>query len=115
MSTTPISVEEARQHGIPLPTLLKASINAVAKKKKSTTQRTRAKRPAQPEKYTVAQAFDYFYGPHSSDEHDTLNDERALRAVAFLLTYCSQQGNQLLDGNAANGLARVVEFCAARR
>jgi hypothetical protein len=66
------------------------------------------------EKYSVEQAFDYFYGPTSSDAHDKLNQERAIRAVAFLLTYCSEHGNRSLDGFAANGLARILELSATR-
>jgi hypothetical protein len=66
------------------------------------------------EKYTLAEAFDYFQGPSDREQHDRLNVERGLRSVAFLLTWCSDIGNQPVDGNAANGLARILELCADR-
>ena len=65
-------------------------------------------------RYTIRQAFDFFYGPDNRERHRQFNDERALRAVAFLLTYGSDIGNEFLDGNAANGLARILELCAER-
>jgi len=90
------------------------STTPIAKKKQPRKKRIKARRSAQPAKYTVAQAFDYFYGPRSRGEHDALNHERGIRAVAFLLTYCSEIGNEMIDGNATNGLARILEFCATR-
>jgi hypothetical protein len=71
-------------------------------------------KPPAPQKFTLAQAFDYYYGVGSSEQCDYLNDERSIRAAAFLLTYCSQHGNEMIDGNAANGLARILEHCASR-
>jgi len=114
MSTNPINIEEARRQGIPLPQVRPAG-QPMAKAKKPVKQRTKPQRTS-PEKYTIAQAFDYFYGISDGrwEQFDALNDERALRAVAFLLSYCTQHGNKLLDGNAANGLARIVEYCAER-
>lgn len=63
------------------------------------------------DKYTIDQAFDYFYG--SEDECNLLNSERGVRAVAYLLTYCSEMGNEPLDGDAAVGLARILNYCAS--
>ena len=80
---------------------------------KKSPRKLSMRRP-KPERYTVEEAFDYFYGPTSSDEHDALNEQRVIRAVAFLLTYCSQHGNESVDGNLANGLARILELHAKR-
>lgn len=71
-------------------------------------------RPKQSAKYTIVQAFDFFFGPQDRDAHEQFNDERGIRAVAFILTYCSQIGNNVVDGYAANGLARILEYCASR-
>jgi hypothetical protein len=85
----------------------------VASAAKKRPHKPRAKRRAI-EKYSVEEAFDYYYGPKAADAHDALNEERAIRAVAFLLTYCSEHGNESLDGNSANGLARILELNATR-
>jgi hypothetical protein len=82
-------------------------------KKTNNTSRASASTSEQP-KYTIAQAFDYYYGPTGMDEHEQFNDERGIRAAAYLLSYCSQHGNEMVDGNAVNGLARILEFCASR-
>jgi hypothetical protein len=68
--------------------------------------------PAEPEptKYTLEQAFDYFYGP--VDEWE-LNIERATRAVAFLLHFCSEMGNEDVEGRSAAGLGHILERVAA--
>jgi hypothetical protein len=95
----------------PRPVLVFRSPTALSAKK---PRRKRAAKRRTADTYTVKQAFDYFYGPTSSDAHESLNDERAIRAVAFLLTYCSAQGNETVDGFAANGLARILELRAAR-
>jgi hypothetical protein len=93
----------------PRPVLVFRSPVASSAKKQ---QRKRAAKRRTAGMYTVEQAFDYFYGPTSSDARTELNDERAIRAVAFLLSYCSEHGNQSIDGNAANGLARILELRA---
>jgi hypothetical protein len=84
----------------------------MSKKTKSVSQVSTA--APEETKYSIVQAFDYFYGPKDMDEHAQLNDERGIRAAAFLLTYSSQHGNEVVDGNAANGLARILEYCATR-
>ncbi len=99
------------QKPAPRPVLVFRSRVALSAKK---GQRKRAAKHRTAEKYTMEKAFDYFYGPTSSDAHTELNDERAIRAVAFLLSYCSEHGNQNVDGWAANGLARILELRATR-
>ncbi len=60
------------------------------------------------EKYRINEAFDYFCDTEEGDEN-----ERCVLAVAYLLTFCSQGGNESLDGDAAIGLARVLKSCAS--
>ena len=74
--------------------------------------------PGEPEstekKYTLAEAFDYFVT--LGDEQpptSQINNERCIRAVAFLLHYCSQHGNADVYGFIAHGLAHVLEQCAS--
>src|SRR5580704_1068815 len=43
-----------------------------------------------PEKFTLAEAFDYFYSPDGDET--TVNIERATRAVAFLLHWATEMG-----------------------
>ena len=68
------------------------------------------------ERFTIAEAFDYFMAPNSgngsSDERDALNIERSIRAVGFLLNMCSDMGNRDMEGNAANGLGYVLNHVA---
>lgn len=69
--------------------------------------------PALPrkEKFTLAEAFDYFHIPGGDfPEESSLNDERCVRAVAFLLHYCSDHGNEPITAMAAEGLAHILEF-----
>ena len=64
-----------------------------------------------PKRYTLEQAFDYFNsGP--DDEFEDFNNERCVRAVAFLLHYCSEMGNENMHGYAAHGLGHVLDRCA---
>jgi hypothetical protein len=74
---------------------------------------TAKRRRRKVEKYTIEQAFNYFYGPEEDAKCEEFNNERGVRAVAYLLTYCSQYGNESLDGDAAMGLARVLKCCAS--
>ena len=62
---------------------------------------------------TVEQAFDYFYEPDGRDRED-VDDERALRAVAFLLHWASEIGNQAPNSNLVNGLGFALEMFADR-
>jgi len=68
-------------------------------------KRTKPPKRPRPDLYTLEQAFDYFYGP------DSLNEERCILAVSFLLTYSTQMGNEKLDGAAAHGLGRILKQC----
>ena len=90
-------------------------IAAVASIKSRTGQqkpaiKNRLRRP-QPEKFTMAQAFDYFFEPSGHVAED-VNLERAVRAAGFLLHWCSNMGNDSVEGNAAHGLGHVLEFTA---
>jgi hypothetical protein len=40
------------------------------------------------------------------------DNEQCARAVSFLLDYCSDFGNETLDGDVAIGLSRVLKDCA---
>ncbi|HEY6126845.1 MAG TPA: hypothetical protein VIW23_01570 [Candidatus Acidoferrum sp.] len=115
MEITPISIQEARDKGIPLPTLLKASI-AAANEKNVEKKRLKPKRPAKPRTYSLADAFDYFDIPTEDESLDLspLNNERCVRAVALLLHSCSQGGNESVLGLVAHGLGHVLENCAAK-
>jgi len=68
-------------------------------------------RRAKPEKFTLAQAFDYFFEPSGHVSED-VNLERAVRAVGFLLHWCSNMGNDSIEGNSAHGLGHILEFTA---
>ncbi len=75
-----------------------------------------ASMPPEPQKVTLAEAFDYFNVPDqsSSPELTEINLERALRSVTFLLEWLSHHGNEAVDGFAAHGLAQVLDRCAER-
>ena len=75
-----------------------------------TRDESRLRRP-QPEKFTLAQAFDYFWEPSGHPSED-VNLERAVRAVGFLLHWCSDMGNDPLEGHSAHGLGHILEFTA---
>ena len=62
-------------------------------------------------KCSLEEAFSWFYEFDGMDQ-GAVNLERGVRAVAFLLTWCSEIGNEPVDGNAANGLARILDCCA---
>ena len=66
------------------------------------------------EKFSLSEAFDYFN--ISDDDRDpsisSMNLERAIRAVAFLLEWLSQHGNESVDGFTAHGLAQILDRCA---
>ena len=63
---------------------------------------------------TLERAFDYlreFGGPEESEE---FNVERVLRAIAYLLQWSTDCGNQALDGSVACGLALLTQQAASR-
>jgi hypothetical protein len=68
----------------------------------------------EPQKFTLAEAFDYFNIPDHSGtpELTDINLERAIRSVSFLLYWMSHHGNEQVDGYVAHGLAYIVERCA---
>lgn len=55
---------------------------------------------------SIESAFSY------SQQHDTLDLEKCLRSVSYLLEWCSDVGNQEVDGFAAQGLAQIVKLAA---
>ncbi len=65
-----------------------------------------------PPKITLEEAFSYFYELKGL-EPSALNLKRGILAVAFLLTWLSDMGNQSVDGNAVNALAYILKYCAA--
>jgi len=66
------------------------------------------------EKFTLDEAFSFFYEPFEAkhDENAEFHLERAIRSVAYLLTWSTQLGNEQPDGNAINGLARILDRAA---
>jgi hypothetical protein len=67
------------------------------------------------EKYTLEEAFNFYFTAIDDDTlYSALNLERAVRAVAFLLHWCSETGNEPVEGNAANGLGYILEFTASQ-
>jgi hypothetical protein len=70
---------------------------------------------AEEPKFTLTDAFDYFnVGDKDEPSSCAINDERCVRAVAFLLHYLSHHGNEPVAGWIAHGLAHVLEECADR-
>jgi hypothetical protein len=65
----------------------------------------------EPEKFTLAQAFDYFYDPDGDEI--TVNIERATRAVAFLMHWSSEMGNIDVEGKSVTGLGHILERIAS--
>ena len=65
-------------------------------------------------RYTLEEAFDYFMTPPDENpDTSQINNERCIRAVAFLLHYCSNHGNDDVYGWTAHGLGYVLEQCAS--
>jgi hypothetical protein len=81
-----------------------------AKREPQTTKRSRAKRSR---KVTIEEAFSFYFDPEDADLN-RFHEERAVRAVAYLLSWGSGGGNDPIDGVAANGLAKILECCADR-
>jgi hypothetical protein len=83
-----------------------------AKKRKKPEKPPRSRRP-KPEKYTLAEAFDFLFNV-GTDTMGVLNFERAIRAVSFLLQWCSETGNEDVQGHIANGLGYILEHTAGQ-
>lgn len=67
--------------------------------------------------YTLQGAFDYNDIPVTGDEEPSsseLNHERSIRAVGFLLHYCSVHGNEKVHGQILDGLGHVLDETASR-
>ena len=69
------------------------------------------KQKPEPPRFTIEDAFDYLSTPACNESE--LQNERCVRAVAFLLHYCSEVGNEEVQGFAAHGLAHILEKCAS--
>lgn len=59
-----------------------------------------------PAKYTLDEAFDY------SQDSNTLDLEKAIRSISFLLDWGSEGGNKPLNATLALGLAQAANQCA---
>jgi len=82
------------------------------------------RRPAQPDRFTLAEAFEWTNEgdmPESKfdfrDRLQELNVERAIRSVAFLLDFCSARvsgcpGSDPVDGQPAAGLTAILVHVA---
>ena len=70
----------------------------------------------EPDVMTLDEAFNYYWAPNTCADgrNSPLNLERAVRAVAFLLHWQSDIGNERVEGNSANGLAFILEEVAAQ-
>ena len=77
-----------------------------------TPEPPKEKAEPEPEKFTLEQAFDYFYTPDGDEV--TNNIERATRAVAFLLHWTTEMGNEDLEGRSAAGLGHILEHLASQ-
>jgi hypothetical protein len=102
-----------------LPALVRALLVMSGSRSGTTTPKTPAVknrlRRRKPDKYTIEQAFNFYFTARDDDVfYSQLNLERALRAVAFLLHWCSNTGNEPVEGNAANGLGYILEFTASQ-
>jgi hypothetical protein len=63
--------------------------------------------------FTLEDAFDFFSVSPGGERTDSeFQNERCVRAVAFLLHYCSEYGNEAMEGSAAHGLGLVLQKCA---
>jgi hypothetical protein len=71
-------------------------------------RRSRAKKPR---KFTVEEAFSMNIEPPELAASD-FHLERAIRAVAYLLHWGSDDGMTPIDGFAAFGLSRILNRCA---
>ncbi len=69
--------------------------------------------PPKPEPYTctIDDAFNIFAVPAGVDDTD-FQAERAVRACSYLLHYCSEFGNESLDGWTAHGIATALHQIA---
>ena len=70
---------------------------------------------AQPEtpkerRFTLAEAFEY----EQSSASSTLDLEKALRSIAYLMTWSSHYGNERMSASLAMGLADVLEDVSDR-
>jgi len=112
-NVTPI--DDAKKHGIPLPPV-------ASSEDKPTNTNTPPSEPPQsgdappesgPKKFTIEEAFNFFLDPTgASGDWELLNIERATRAIAFLLHFCSEHGNQPVNGWTAHGLGHALELIA---
>jgi hypothetical protein len=73
----------------------------------------KGRRAKRPEKFTIAEAFSYNTEPSDGDSYD-FHLERAIRSVAYLLELSTEVGNDPVDGFAAYGLSRILQYCADR-
>jgi hypothetical protein len=76
-------------------------------------------RKAAQERYTIAEAFNFFCcpigAPASDDEAcQVFEFDRALRALAFLLHWFSEEGNKDLEGTLADQFGQMLTYAADR-
>ncbi len=55
----------------------------------------------------------FHYEQHADEAGQKLEQEKALRAVAYLLDFCSDFGSEELNGSLVLGIAQVLYCCAA--
>lgn len=65
----------------------------------------------QQQRFTIEDAFNFYYEADGI-EWEELNLKRAVLAVAFLLDFLSDGGNEPVDSLVANGLAAALKKCA---
>jgi hypothetical protein len=99
--------------GGPQPKRKLAAVSVIAKTAARHGKNTRRNRkPTQPTKYTIADAFNYFCGPTEERGGSEFQNERCVRSVAYLLEYLSNHGNSDVAGTEVSGLGGVLAFCA---
>lgn len=83
-------------------------------KKTSARHGKSKRRNANPAKFTIEDAFNFFRTPYDSDRGEIeFQNERCVRSVAYLLHYACDYGNKDLRGDIASGLGHVLEKCAS--
>ena len=89
----------------PLVQRLTPVVTMGSKRKTPRAEVTNRQRRPKPKKFTLAEAFDH-------ELSEAVNLEKAVRAVGFLLHFCSDIGNRDVNGWLAEGLGHVLDFTA---
>lgn len=97
------AIDDAKANGIPFPPVVSES---------SDDQISPENAAPAPESNLPADPEDEYKFPYSTENDTRKNCLKALQCVAFLLEWSSRDGNENVDGFAANGLSILVRQCA---